>query len=55
MLCCLTEVLYEHDVDPQHLPLLLHVALTCADHEEGVVAAHCTQLVVNLVDTWVMG
>ncbi|EFJ49201.1 hypothetical protein VOLCADRAFT_117341 [Volvox carteri f. nagariensis] len=49
VLCCLAEVVYEHEVDPQHLPLLLHVALTCADHGEAVVSTHCQQLIVNLL------
>ncbi|GIM00769.1 hypothetical protein Vretimale_5697 [Volvox reticuliferus] len=49
VLCCLAEVVYEHEVDPQHLPLLLHVAITCGDHEEPVLAAHCQQLIINLL------
>ncbi|KAG2450803.1 hypothetical protein HYH02_004640 [Chlamydomonas schloesseri] len=49
VLCCLAEVVLEHEVDPQHLPLLLHVAVTAGDHEEPVVAAHAQQLVINLL------
>ncbi|KAG2493487.1 hypothetical protein HYH03_008303 [Edaphochlamys debaryana] len=49
VLCCLAEVVLEQPVDPQHLHLLLHVATTAADHGEPVVAAHCQQLLTNLL------
>ena len=32
-----------------HLPLLLHAAVVCLDHEEALVSGHCQQLLTHLL------
>ncbi|KXZ50882.1 hypothetical protein GPECTOR_14g131 [Gonium pectorale] len=49
VLCCLSEVVYEHCPDPQHLPLLLHAAVLGADAEEALLAGQCSSLLAHLL------